>query len=170
MGFEIQGSDGNSGWPSNGRPRTLVASAGAVSLGGEMANQIGEHYVCSNPDCGCEVEIVLPCGAKRGSGRSSAGVTEKLSPDVFTPPSRTMPREGPSLVEGAGERTADYGSRKVENELPGAFRDEGETEPGATAETAGERSTKGGYLLCFCGSLMVLADARSSAARLGRGV
>lgn len=141
-----------------------------------MANEIGERYICSDPNCGCEVELVLPCHLHAESGRENvarvARSTARLSPDVFTPPSKTMPRERPSLQEGAGERSAEYGSPKIEDELPGAFRDEGETEepaPGAaTGSDKSGRSKQMGNLVCFCGSLMVLTDARSSAARMGR--
>lgn len=138
-----------------------------------MANQIGERYICSDPSCGCEVEIVLPCTPRAASGRENAGkdapLSSRLSPDVFTPPSKTMPRERPSLQEGAGERSADYGS--PEEELPGAFRDEEETAPGAAAASVKSNpSGKAGSLICFCGSLMVLTDARSSAARVGRNL
>lgn len=146
--------------------------------GDEMANQIGERYICSDPNCGCEVEIVLPSRPGAESGRGNVGkaapLTARLSPDVFTPPSKTMPRERPSLQEGAGERSSEYGSPKVEDELPGAFRDEEETEetaPGPATESArAARSQKMGSLVCFCGSLMVLTDARSSAARVGRPI
>ena len=140
-----------------------------------MASQIGERYICSDPNCGCEVEIVLPCRPQEEPGRENRGrpaqLTNRLSPDVFTPPSKAMPRVGRSLQEGAGERSGEYGSPKIGDALPGAFRDEEETEeaaPGAATESGKVERPKKSELICFCGSLMVLSDVRSSAARVGR--
>ena len=136
-----------------------------------MTNQIGERYICSDPNCGCEVEIILPCGARGESGRRAAENTRRTSPELFTPPSKTLPREEPGIEMGAGERRRPYGSPTRDEELPGAFRDEEETigETIAGRSPATTRTERSG-LTCFCGSLMVLTDARSASARAGRSL
>jgi hypothetical protein len=87
----------------------------------------------------------------------------------MTPPSQVNePRVGSSLLEGAGERSGDYGSPKFEEEGRGPFRTEENLD--GVVEDAGKSSTSRGGLFtltCFCGHPMILSGARSTSARAG---
>jgi hypothetical protein len=36
-----------------------------------MSNQTGDRYTCSDPECGCEIEVKRPCNAFEESSASS---------------------------------------------------------------------------------------------------
>jgi hypothetical protein len=135
-----------------------------------MSQQIGERYRCSDPDCGCEVEIKRP-------STMSAIVEEPprtqrpigSSPELSARPSTvSVPREDFSLQEGAGQRGSSYGSPKVEEGTRGPFRtDEGAEDTATATETVSTTAIDMGNLICFCGSPMELASGRSMSARAG---
>lgn len=134
-----------------------------------MGNQIGEHYVCSDASCGCEVEILKPCPMVGEERRVETGRRVAISSELSTPPSAVNePRINPGLQEGAGERGV-YGSPKFEEGGRGPFRSE---EVEETAELPGRASSRtritAGDLTCFCGSPMILLSSRSTSARAGK--
>ena len=46
-----------------------------------MSNQIGDRYTCSDPNCGCEIELKKPCNMTEIAGASEKeGDTERLTP------------------------------------------------------------------------------------------
>lgn len=76
-----------------------------------MSNQVGDRYVCSDPNCGCEIEVRAACAAGqdetamrrdyRGDALASAGgektVTESLGHSIGsaeTPENRGFRTEG----------------------------------------------------------------------------
>jgi hypothetical protein len=134
-----------------------------------MANSIGDRYTCSDTTCGCEIEVLHPSSKGEGEARSEVRVRRPIISDLMVPPSQVNePREGSSLLEGAGERSADYGSPKFEEEGRGPFRTEENLD--GVVEDAGKSSTSRGgtfTLTCFCGHPMILSGARSTSARAG---
>jgi hypothetical protein len=164
----------------DGSPSHLRADcAGAAKRAAEtrckgktnMANRIGEIYRCSDPDCGCEVEILRPCGLE-DSDPSETRRRSGGSSELSTPPSAvTTPRVGPGLEEGAGERTGSYGSPRFEQEIRGPFRaDDGLGGTTTAIETGTPLVAALGSLICFCGNPMSLATVRSRSARAGASI
>jgi len=134
-----------------------------------MSNQIGERYRCTDPDCGCEVEITRPCGVSDVSRPEPERRPIGSSPELSTPPSSvSVPRQDSILQEGAGERRSNYGSPKIDEEGRGPFRyDEDSDEPSTVTEASSTVGIDPGGLICFCGSPMELASFRSRAAAAG---
>lgn len=133
-----------------------------------QTNQIGEIYRCSDPDCGCEVEILRGCGAVESSSKETQR-RPAISSDLSTPPSAVAtPRVGAGMQEGAGERTGSYGSPHFDLETRGPFRTDEGLEGNSTAiETGTPIAAALGSLICFCGNPMTLATARTMSARAG---
>jgi hypothetical protein len=135
-----------------------------------MSNQIGERYRCTDPDCGCEVEIKRPCGVSE-IAESEPAPRRPIgsSPELNTPPSSvSIPRTNYGLQEGAGERSSDYGSPKIEEEGRGPFRsEEGVDETATATEMSSTVGVDLGSLICFCGSPMELSSSRSRSAAAG---
>lgn len=117
-----------------------------------MSNQIGDRYTCSDPHCGCEIEIERPCSmiptnveAEIASDTSLRGVAthDFRSHEVST--------------------VGDYGSQGVSSE--GVFGTSGAGDKNATAsgrydsyahKSAGSASEQvsASTLVCFCGNKM----------------
>ena len=132
-----------------------------------MSNLIGERYQCSDPDCGCEIEILRPCRMLDEALDSQSGSRTRLSSsELSTPPSEVaIPRERPGLEEGAGERPGAYGSPKFEAQSRGPFREE----EGLRSESGDGKASSSainayGVLTCFCGNPMKLSSSRLSSA------
>jgi hypothetical protein len=134
-----------------------------------MSNQIGERYRCTDPDCGCEVEIKRPCGVSeiREPERELRPIGS--SAELNTPPSAvSIPRQDYGLQEGAGARGSDYGSPKIDEEGRGPFRDDEDSDEISTAtEISSTVGIDTGNLICFCGTPMELSSSRSRAAGAG---
>lgn len=138
----------------------------------QMANQIGDRYVCLDTRCGCEVEIVRPCQMLELKEERQTEHARRLalSSELSTPPSAVNePRIDAGLQEGAGERAGTYGSPKLEEGTRGPFRSEEELEgidsPAGEASSARMRADAPS---CFCGSPMILSKSRSSSAGAGK--
>lgn len=78
----------------------------------DMANQVGDRYHRSNPDCGCEMEVKSPsrmaANGGSGSGMSSGSESHATSSRGRTP-------EGGSSSAGAST-SGDYGSQGATGE------------------------------------------------------
>jgi hypothetical protein len=137
--------------------------------GDQMSNQIGERYRCTDPDCGCEVEIKRPCGVSEIAEPEPGLRPIGSSPELDVPPSSvSIPRQNYGLQEGAGERGSNYGSPKLEEGTRGPFRSDEDSDEISTATDID--STVGidlGSLICFCGTPMELSSSRSRSATAG---
>jgi hypothetical protein len=134
-----------------------------------MANSIGDRYTCSDPNCGCEIEVLRPSSTVEGQARNEVAIRRAIASDLMVPPSQVNePRESSSLVEGAGVRSGSYGSPKFDEEGRGPFRTEEDLD--GVVEDAGKTSTRRPgpvTLTCLCGNPMKLSGARSTSARAG---
>lgn len=119
-----------------------------------MSNQVGDRYSCSDPECGCEVEIARPC--------SMSSSEDDVAETGSTPRRRDFRSEPTST-------TGDYGSQGATGE--GVFGGAGTGDRSATAsgrydtestmredaelnDAEASESEVSGYLICFCGNEM----------------
>lgn len=125
-----------------------------------MSNQVGDRYACSDPNCGCEVEIRRPYSGETlseaaGNTVRSSGY-EYRSEDVSTKDdyggSQGAGDEGPFGTAGTGDRAA-LASGRYDSESTRLH------EPGQPAART---------LTCFCGSRMakVSSQQRAQAAQI----
>jgi hypothetical protein len=126
-----------------------------------MSNQIGDRYSCSDPNCGCEIEIERPC---------SMLASETGEIDETSPSRREFRSEG---ISTAG----DFGDQGATGD--GVFGTVGGADRSATAsgrydtESARLREAvqgSGRTLTCFCGNAMRQIGTgrqRAQAARFG---
>lgn len=120
-----------------------------------MSNQVGDHYVCSDPNCGCEVEIRRPSSDETLS--EVAGTTvrpsgyEFRSKDVSTEDdyggSQGAGNEGIFGTAGTGDRAA-LASGRYDNESTRLHK-------------SGRPATR--TLTCFCGSRMIQVGSQQRA-------
>jgi hypothetical protein len=69
-----------------------------------MSNQVGDRYACSDPNCGCEIEVKAACAA----GQDESNVRRDFSGD--TPVSAGVDRRGTeSLGHSIGDANAPEG-------------------------------------------------------------
>jgi hypothetical protein len=107
-----------------------------------MSNQIGDRYTCSDPNCGCEIEIARPCSM----------ISSEATFDEEAPTRREFRSEPISTV-------GDYGEQGATGE--GTFGGAGRGDRSATAsgrydtESTHLKSASGSSaartLICFCG-------------------
>ncbi len=150
-----------------------------------MSNQVGDRYECSDPNCGCRVEIERPCGIHSADRRGASA--ESVIDDATTNSSSSfqgasradrtdtvISTPGDFGAQGAsGERT--FGSSASGRSAVGSGRYDNYTSRGASAESDARTSSRGNAgvtdeLRCFCGSPMKLSSAanrNSQAARMG---
>jgi hypothetical protein len=117
-----------------------------------MSNQIGDRYVCSDPNCGCEVEIRRPYGGETMS--EAAGTTvrpsgyEYRSEDVSTEDdyggSQGASGQGIFGTAGTGDRAA-LARGRYDSESTRISRPAART------------------LTCFCGSRMTKLGSQQRA-------
>lgn len=123
-----------------------------------MSNQVGDRYVCSDPNCGCEVEIERPCSM----GSAEVDVSESSSVknrDFRAQPNSTVggyrspgvTAESPVGGAGVGDRNATTSNR---------YR----------TETTRIRKEAADTLICFCGARMreIGSANRTQATSAGR--
>ena len=112
-----------------------------------MSNRIGDLYSCTDPNCGCEVEIQRPCGASSPDEEVSEIGTGSVRRSEF--------RSEPVSTTG------DFGDQGATGE--GTFGGSGLGDRSATAsgryDTESTRLREGTgnggrTLTCFCGSEM----------------
>jgi hypothetical protein len=117
-----------------------------------MSNQIGDRYSCSDPNCGCEIEIERPCNMlSSGSGPETGRTTEPAgtssirrdfrSEEISTPGdfgSQGATSEGNFGTVGRGDRSAAASGRY-------------DTDSTRVREGV---QTSGRTLTCFCGNEM----------------
>jgi len=127
-----------------------------------MSNQIGDRYSCSDPNCGCEIEIQRPCNMVPSDPASEVADT--------APSRKDFRSEGVST-------TGDFGDQGSKGE--GTFGTVGSGDRSATTsgryDTEGTRvretaHSSGRALTCFCGSAMTeigTGRQRAQAARFG---
>jgi len=60
-----------------------------------MSNQIGDRYTCSDPNCGCEIEVKSPCNMFDGRSASGNPVGEAANPSSGRPTSTHTSEVGP---------------------------------------------------------------------------
>jgi hypothetical protein len=146
-----------------------------------MSNEIGDLYACSDPSCGCEVEIERPCSSV--PSETSSSVERTSGADMFD--ESHNPRVGYEHRSESTSTPGDYGSQGVTGE--GTFGTSGTGDPNAlgsgrydtevmrvprterlsktqSARSFGAMKT----LTCFCGSQMRQVDSRQSSARGAR--
>jgi hypothetical protein len=149
-----------------------------------MSNQIGDRYSCSDPNCGCEIEIERPSSMLAGSagGHSDSASASSQVPTGSESSMTQKFREFRS--EGAISTPGDFGAQGATGE--GNFGTTGDgrsatasgrydTEStrfreGDASEGANPRGNVKQTLTCFCGHEMrpvATAQQRASVARPG---
>jgi hypothetical protein len=73
-----------------------------------MSNQIGDRYTCSDPNCGCEIQINSPCRMFDGRSATTTHVEEASNPGSARPTSTHTSEVGP--VAGNISNLGDSGS------------------------------------------------------------
>ena len=70
-----------------------------------MSNQMGDRYTCSDPNCGCEIEIKSPCNMFDGRSASTTHVEEVSNPSSARPTSTHTSEVGPVVgsISGFGD-------------------------------------------------------------------
>jgi hypothetical protein len=130
-----------------------------------MSNQTGDRYSCSNPNCGCQLEIQRPCGMVSSSANVASGSLESratsgtLESDSMLAKNRELRADAPVSTVG------DYGSQGATGE--GLFGTSGsgrsatmsgryDTESMRVRDDAPATQRSGGdpSLRCFCGHEM----------------
>jgi len=121
-----------------------------------MSNQVGDHYTCSNSDCGCEIEIERPC-----SMLSEESMAERSSTDArYTGSSSPMPSSPSSSRLGSSAERSSYGMqsdrelRSAKPSTPGDYGEQGARSegnfgtsgPGDANAIASDRYESGRYL------------------------
>jgi hypothetical protein len=116
-----------------------------------MSNQVGDRYVCSDPNCGCEVEIERPCSMNSAEVDVSESSSVKTR-DFRAQPTSTVRDYGSGTVgkTGVGDRSATASNRYK-------------------TETTRIREEAADTLICFCGARMreVGSGRRAQASRAG---
>ena len=155
-----------------------------------MSNQVGDRYVCSDSNCGCEIEITSPC-TKEGSARRTddnlreglqargsigAGSTREGSMSAGSTGAGTRSAgRAQSVSPEAGQRIGAEGTGATD--LPGtstsretgyATPDEASTVHLDSREASASSNPEGTesvifVMTCFCGSPML--EEESSAGR-----
>ena len=148
-----------------------------------MSNQVGDRYTCTDPDCGCEIEIKAPSrtadesvgyaaeSAARVTAASEVGYATRTSEvgtsggSVSTPGdfgSQGATGEGVFGSSGTGTESATrqgrYGSDQRRISMSSSERTE------ASEDLASMNSAP----ICFCGKRMTQSEARSQSARTAR--
>jgi hypothetical protein len=143
-----------------------------------MSNQVGDRYVCSDPNCGCEIEVKASCAAgqddksvRRDFGDSASEGSEKTGTQSLghsignaeTPDNRGFRTEGiaTSSVSGPQGATGEGvfgtvssgGSDMVHTEGRYDSKLPRKTRTSGDASQLGSRSMSGSPT-CFCGSKM----------------
>ena|SRR5579871_6831827 len=131
-----------------------------------MSNQTGDRYSCSNPNCGCEVQIQRPCSSVASNANVASSTLESraasgnLESDSMLSKNRELRADAPVSTVG------DYGSQGASGE--GMF---GTSGSGRSATTSGRYDTESmrirddapatqrpsnsdATLRCFCGHEM----------------
>jgi hypothetical protein len=121
-----------------------------------MSSQVGERYRCSDPECGCEIEVK---SASNTSGEEYSG----LSPNPTT--GRTVGASAMDETAAGSLRNAETGGIST----PGDFGSQGATGDGVFGTSGGnQRSTMSGRLGSVAGAFK--SDrATSSAVNLDAG-
>ena len=122
-----------------------------------MSNQTGDRYACSDPNCGCVVEIQRPC-----STASATGTLEEVAGSTVRPSGYAYRNEPVSTtddyggVQGAsGEGTFGTAGRGDRGALASGRYD---TESTRLREIPNRTKAEAITLTCFCGSKMRQVD------------
>jgi hypothetical protein len=142
-----------------------------------MSNQVGDVYSCSDPNCGCEVQIQRPCSMS-ASGGSSSKTSRGGTSDTTEAGSSAPAFQGSTNAARteAISTPADYGDQGASGEgmfgTAGSGRsattsgryDTGSTRPLAGGSDVSTRpsdpqTASSGSMTCFCGSPMRVAQS-----------
>ena len=146
-----------------------------------MSNQVGDRYTCTDPDCGCEIEIKMP---SRTASESLGYAAESAA------------RVTAASEVGYATRTSEVGTSGGSVSTPGDFGSQGATGEGVFGSSGTEsamrqgrygsdqrrtsmsssESTKGSEILgsansaliCFCGKRMTQSESRAQSVRTAR--
>ncbi len=146
---------------------TLPLSYSFGKKGYSMSNQIGDRYTCSDPNCGCEVEIERPCNMHAASTRPGTASSE-VDATEFHGATKSSGGENISTVGDFGSQGASgaglYGTTGSGRSATTSGRYDSTTSiPNEPRHISGE-PTQERSLTCFCGSRMRLSTQSSRAA------
>lgn len=95
-----------------------------------MSNQAGDRYMCSNANCGCEIEVRIPAAEAESTGKSSGRRSVRIDDDLD---------KSDTIMDVTYVRPEDAGLPKPRSG------------PGAENE---RKANEMPVPLCFCGSPM----------------
>jgi hypothetical protein len=132
-----------------------------------MSNQIGDRYTCSDPNCGCEIEVKSPCNMFDGRSASSTHVDEATNP-ASARPTRTATSEVGPVVQSSGTSSNRVANSSLDpaDDLSGSDDMELDLTDAVDALDDSTRSRSISMsLTCFCGNQMTQSGSRNTAAR-----
>ncbi|HMI50655.1 MAG TPA: hypothetical protein VK525_04025 [Candidatus Saccharimonadales bacterium] len=151
-----------------------------------MSNQIGDRYTCSDPNCGCEIEVKSPCNMFDGRSPSATPVGDANSASArptSTPTSELDSAAGDirygsnAQTFAPGSSSSLLGSGSSSNRVANSSLDPTDDLSGSDAleiditdaVNALDDTTDSRFismsLTCFCGSQMTQSESRNTAAR-----
>src|SRR5205085_2235175 len=143
-----------------------------------MSNQVGDRYTCTDPDCGCEIEIKTPSRtADESIGYAAESAARVTGASESGYPTRTS-EVGTS--GGSVSTPGDFGSQGATGE--GVFGSSGTGTESATrsdqrrismsssesTEASEDLASMNSAPICFCGKRMTQSESRSQSVRTAR--
>ena len=135
-----------------------------------MSNQIGDRYTCSDPSCGCEIEIKRPCGMLLKSGEEFSSASDRSVPSrTAGEPSNISTQDDFGRQGATGEGIfGTAGSATETATRQGRYSLDTASSRLAGSEDRGDSDGQNAAPTCFCGNKMDQARAQSTrSARIG---